>query len=147
MWWFLGIPALLIALLLALSRRRAFLWLSAIASFVGIVVGYLEFTGLPDDARITPVLMMFSVGALVFSLLGISASRRDGGHYIAISLNAGAGATLVITTWLCIDQVRAAYVPGLDSPWLARISLPMLLAIGLVSAVDGITRIVKPQAE
>ncbi len=144
-WWFLGIPALLLALLLALTRRRAFLWLAAIASGIGVVVGYLEFTGLPDDARITPVLMMFSAGALVISLMGISASRRDGGHYIAISLNAGAGATLVITTWLCIDQVRAAYVPGLDSPWIARTTLPLLLAIGLVSAVDGITRIVKPQ--
>jgi hypothetical protein len=78
--------------------------------------------------------------------MGTSASRRDGGHYIAISLNAGAGATLAITAWLCIDQVRAAYVPGLDAPWMARALIPALLAIGLVSAIDGITRIVKPQS-
>lgn len=144
MWWLVGVPALLIALMFALARPRVFLWLTSIVSVMGIVVGYLEFTGLPDDARITPVLMMFSVGALVISLMGISASRRDGGHYVAISLNAGAGATLVIVTWLCIDQVRAAYVPGLDAPWLARVLLPVMLAVGLVSAVDGITRIVKP---
>ena len=145
LWWALGIPALLVALILALSRPRAFFWLTTIASIIGMVVGYLEYTGLPDDARITPVLMMFCVGALVISLLGISASRRDGGHYIAVSLNAGAGVTLVITAWLCIDQVRAAYVPGLDSPWIARASLPALLAVGVVAAIDGITRVVKPQ--
>jgi len=53
---------------------------------------------------------------------------------------------LAITAWLCIDQVRAAYVPGLDAPWMARALIPALLAIGLVSAIDGITRIVKPQS-
>lgn len=145
-WWLVGIPALMLALLLALTRRRVFLWLTAIAAVIGIVVGYLEFTGLPDGARITPVLMLFSVGALIISGIGISASRRDGGHYIAISLNAGAGATLVIVSWLCFSQVRAAYVPGLDAAWIARTTIPMLMAIGLVAAVDGITRIVKPQS-
>lgn len=145
-WWLAGVPALLIALLLALTRRRVFLWLTAVASVIGIAVGYLEFTGLPEGARITPVLMMFCAGALVISAVGISSSRRAGGHYIAVSLNAGAGATLAIVSWLCLDQVRAAYVPGLDSPWMARVTVPTLLAIGLVSAVDGITRIVKPQS-
>lgn len=144
-WWFIGVIALLIAIVLALTRRRVFLWLTAVASVVGIAVGYLEFTGLPDGARVTPVLMMFCAGALVVSMMSISASRRDGGHYVAVSLNAGAGATLAIAAWLCIDQVQAAYVPGLDSPWMARVTIPMLLSIGLVAAVDGITRIVKPK--
>lgn len=145
-WWLIGIPALMVALVLALTRRRVFLWLTAIAAVIGIAVGYLEFTGLPDGARITPVLMLFSFGALIISVIGISASRRDGGHYIAVSLNAGAGATLVIVSWLCFSQVRAAYVPGLDAAWIARVTIPMLMAVGLVSAVDGITRIVKPQS-
>jgi hypothetical protein len=77
--------------------------------------------------------------------MSISASRRDGGHYVAVSLNAGAGATLMIAAWLCIDQVRAAYVPGLESAWIARATIPAMLAVGLVAAVDGITRIVKPK--
>lgn len=145
LWWLTGVPALFIALLLALTRRRVFLWLTAVAAVIGIVVGYFEFTGLPDGARITPVLMLFCCGALLISAIGISSSRRDGGHYIAVSLNAGAGATLVIVSWLCFSQVRAAYVPGLDSPWIARATIPVLIAIGLVAAVDGITRIVKPQ--
>lgn len=145
LWWFAGVPALLLALLLALTRRRVFLLLTAALSLIGIAVGYLEFTGLPDDARITPVLMMFCAGALVVSIMSISASRRDGGHYVAVSLNAGAGATLVIAAWLCIDQVRAAYVPGLESAWIARATIPAMLAVGLVAAVDGITRIVKPK--
>lgn len=147
LWWLAGLPALLLALLLAMTRPRAFMWLTAIAAVIGIVIGYLEFTGLPEGARITPVMMLFSSGALVISAIGISASRRDGGHFIAVSLNAGAGATLVIVSWLCFAQVRAAYVPGLDAPWIARMTIPMLMAIGLVAAVDGITRIVRPQTE
>ena len=66
-WWLLGIPAMLLTVVLALMRRRAFLWLAAVSSAVGIMVGYLEFTGLPEGARITPVLLMFSAGTLVIS--------------------------------------------------------------------------------
>lgn len=143
-WWFLGLPAILIAVMLSLARRRLFLWLAAVASVAGVVVGYFEFTGLPEGARITPVLMMFSAGALVISCVSITASRRDGGHHVAVSLNAGAGATLVIASWLCMGQVRAAYVPGLEWAWMARALVPMMMGIGLVSAIDGITRIVRP---
>lgn len=146
LWWLLAIPGLLISLLLALTRRRLLLWLTAMVSAAGIVLGYFEFTGLPEGARITPILMLFCAGALAISVASIAASRRDGGHFVAVSLNAGAGATLAIAAWLCLDQVRAAYVPGLDSPWFARAIMPMMLAIGLVSAIDGITRIVKPQS-
>lgn len=146
-WWLLGIPAMVLAVALALMRRRAFMWLAVVVSAVGVVVGYLEFTGLPDDARITPVLMMFSAAALVIAGVAVASLKRSGGHHIAVSLNAGAGATLVIVTWLCLDQVRAAYVPGLESPWMARVALPVMLGVGIVSAVDGITRIVKPPAK
>lgn len=146
LWWLAGIPALLLALLLAMIRPRVSMWLTAVAAVVGLVVGYLEFTGLPEGARVTPVLMLFCFGALVISAIGMTASRRDGGHYIAVSLNAGAGATLAIVSWLCFSQVRAAYVPGLETPSIARVTIPMLMAIGLVATIDGIARIVKPQS-
>ena len=146
-WWLFGLPAILLAVVLALTRRRLFLWLAAVASVKGIIVGYLEFTGLPDDARITPVLMMFSAGALVISAMAIAASRRDGRHHVAVSLNAGAGVALVIVAWLCVDQIRAAYVPGIEWPWMARATLPSLMGIGLVSAIDGVTRIMRPPQE
>ena len=146
-WWLFGLPAIFLAVVLALTRRRLFLWLAAVASVKGIIVGYLEFTGLPADARITPVLMMFSAGALVISAMAIATSRRDGRHHVAVSLNAGAGVALVIVAWLCVDQIRAAYVPGIEWPWMARATLPSLMGIGLVSAIDGVTRILRPPQE
>ncbi len=143
-WWLVGVPAMLLTVALALTRRRVFLWLAAVSAVCGMAVGYLEFTGLPEGARITPVMLMFSAGTLVIAGLAIGASRRDGGHYVAVSLNAGAGAALVIVSWLCYDQVRAAYVPGLDWPWMARIMIPAMLGIGIVTALDGIARIARP---
>lgn len=143
-WWLLVLPGMLIAAVLALTRRRAFLWVAAVVSVLAVIVGYLEYTGLPDGARITPVLMFFGAGSLLIAGLAIDASRRAGGHYISISLNAGAGAALVIGAWLCSPQVRSAYVPGLDSPWMARALVPLMLGVGLVTAVDGIVRVTRP---
>ena len=62
---------------------------------------------------------------------------------IALSLNAGAGAALVVGAWLTADQVRAAYIPGIDAMWLARIAIPVMMGVGLVSVIDGVTRIVR----
>ena len=143
-WWLVGAPAMLLTVALALMRRRAFLWLTAVVALAGIAVGYLEFTGLPEGARITPVMLMFSAGTLVIAGLAIGASRRDGSHHIAVSLNAGAGAALVIVAWLCSGQVRASYVPGLDWPWIARVVVPAMLGTGIVTAFDGIARVARP---
>jgi hypothetical protein len=69
--------------------------------------------------------------------------RGPSSQYIAVSLNAGAGATLVVCAWLCADQVRAAYVPGIDQEWLVRMLIPALLGIGFVATIDGVTRIMR----
>lgn len=143
-WWLIGLPAMALTFALAAMRRRAFLWLAAVMSIAGVVVGYLEFTGLPEGARITPVMFMFSIGTLAIAGLAIGASHRDGNHHVAVSLNAGAGAALVIVAWLCSGQVRAAYVPGLDWPWMARAVIPMMLGAGIVTTFDGIARIARP---
>ena len=143
-WWLLGLPAMALTFVLAIARRRVFLWLVVIASAAGSIVGYMEFVGLPTGARITPLLLVFSVGAGILGLVAISASRRDGGHHVAISMNAGAGATLVMVVWILWSQVRAAYVPGLSDPWIARTVLPVMLGVGLVTAIDGIAGIVRP---
>lgn len=143
-WWLLAVPGMLLVALLAFARRRVFLWAAAVVSVLAVLVGWLEYTGLPDGARITPVLMFFGAGSLLISGLAIDASRRAGGHFVSISLNAGAGAALVIGALLCSPQVRAAYVPGLESTWMARALIPLMLGAGLVTAVDGIIRVVRP---
>ena len=144
LWWLVGFAALLCAVVLSGRRRKEFFTLTFLMSMVGVVVGVMQFIGLPDGARITPLILMFSSGAAVVAATSMFIQRR--GHasqHIALSLNAGAGATLVVCAWLCADQVRAAYVPGIDQEWLVRILIPALLGIGFVATIDGVTRIMR----
>jgi hypothetical protein len=103
----------------------------------------LEFTGLPKGAQITPVMLMFCAGAAAIAIAASIRLIRPGAMHIALSLNAGAGAALVVGAWLTADQVRAAYIPGLDAMWLARTAIPVMIGVGLVAAVDGVTRIIR----
>ena len=142
-WWLLIIPAVAIAVLLALLRRRTFFGLVVAASLLGVITGFLEFTGLPDDAQITPVMLMFCAGATAIAIAASVRLIRPGAMHIALSLNAGAGAALVVGAWLTADQVRAAYIPGIDALWLARTAIPVMMGVGLVSVIDGVTRIIR----
>lgn len=143
-WWMFGLVALLVAVGLSLAQRKVFFLSVAVVSLMGIIVGALEYYGLPHGARITPVLVLFSAAAWVIATASLAKRFQKNGALVAISLNAGAGATLVVTAWLCIDQVRAAYVPGLDNAWLARILIPVMFGVGIVSVIDGVIRIAFP---
>ena len=144
LWWLAGFASLLCAVVLSVRRRREFFVLTFLVSMVGVAIGLMQYLGLPDGARITPMILMFSTGAAVVAAVSMFMQRR--GHasqHIAVSLNAGAGATLVVCGWLCADQVRAAYVPGIDLEWLVRMLIPALLGIGFVATIDGVTRIMR----
>jgi hypothetical protein len=144
LWWLAGFASLLCAVVLSVRRRREFFVLTFLVSMVGVAIGLMQYLGLPDGARITPMILMFSTGAAVVAAVSMFMQRR--GHasqHIALSLNAGAGATLVVCGWLCADQVRAAYVPGIDQEWLVRMLIPALLGIGFVATIDGVTRIMR----
>jgi hypothetical protein len=144
LWWLAGFASLLCAVVLSVRRRREFFVLTFLVSMVGVAIGLMQYLGLPDGARITPMILMFSTGAAVVAAVSMFMQRR--GHasqHIAVSLNAGAGATLVVCGWLCADQVRAAYVPGIDQQWIVRMLIPILLGIGFVATIDGVTRIMR----
>ena len=144
LWWLAGFIALLIAVVLSVRRRKEFFALTFLMSMAGVVVGAMQYVGLPDGARITPLILMFSAGASVVAATSMFMQRRgQASQHIALSLNAGAGATLVVCGWLCADQVRAAYVPGIDQEWLVRMLIPALLGIGFVATIDGVTRIMR----
>ena len=144
LWWLAGLIALLSAVVLSVRRRREFFALTFLMSMVGVVVGAMQYVGLPDGARITPLILMFSTGAAAVAATSMFMQRRgQASHHIALSLNAGAGATMVVCGWLCADQVRAAYVPGIDQEWLVRMLIPALLGIGFVATIDGVTRIMR----
>lgn len=144
LWWLAGFAALLCAVVLSVRRRREFFAVTFLMSLVGVVVGVMQFVGLPDGARITPLILMFSTGAAVVSATSMFIQRRgQASQHISVSLNAGAGATMIVCAWLCADQVRAAYVPGVDHEWIVRLLIPTLLGIGLVATIDGVMRIVR----
>jgi hypothetical protein len=144
LWWTIGLLALLCAVVLSVRRRKEFFILTFLMSIVGVVVGAMQYVGLPDGARITPLILMFSSGAAIVAAISIFMQRRSkSSQHVAVSLNAGAGATLVVCAWLCADQVRAAYVPGIDQEWLVRMLIPALLGIGFVATIDGVTRIMR----
>jgi hypothetical protein len=142
-WWLFIIPAVAIAVALSLLRRRSFFALVVGASLLGVVTGLLEFTGLPKGAQITPVMLMFCAGAASIAIAAAIRLIRPGAMHIAVSLNAGAGAALVVGAWLTADQVRAAYIPGLDAVWLARAAIPVMMGIGFTAVIDGVTRIIR----
>ena len=144
LWWLAGFVALLCAVVLSARRRREFFAATFLMSIVGVLVGVIQYVGLPDGARITPLILMFSAGASAVAAVSMFMQRRGAAsQHIAVSLNAGAGATLVVCAWLCADQVRAAYVPGIDQEWLVRMLIPALLGIGFVATIDGVTRIMR----
>jgi hypothetical protein len=143
-WWLFGAGALVVAVGVSIARRKVLYGLVAAVSVAGVIVGALEYYGLPHGARITPVLGLFCVAASAIALASLARRFHHNGALVAMSLNAGAGATLIVSGWLCIDQVRAAYVPGLDQPWMARVLIPVMLGVGIISVVDAVLRIAFP---
>ena len=146
-WWIFGVLSLLAAVALTMTRQR-FLHLVLLAiSLLGTVVGTMQLLGLPRGARITPLLLLFSaIAAVVCTVALVTGRRTDAPQYVSFACQAGVGAALSVCAWLCFDQVRAAYVPGFDSAWIVRVVIPVMLGMGLVAAIDGVTRVVRETA-
>lgn len=143
LWWLVAVGAVIASVLLAMSRRRLVLPVLMAVSLAGIAVGALAFTGLSGEAQITPVLLLFSAGAFVLSVVNAVVRRLSANSDYEDALNAGAGAMMVIGMWLCIEQVSTAYVPGLASPWMARLVLTTMAGVGISAVVNGVLRIAK----
>ena len=143
LWWGIGALVLVAAVVLSIANRRALLMLLLAISAAGSIIGAVEFLGLPGDARITPLMFIFSAVATVLSAVALiaHAKRRS---MIVDPIVAGVGLTFLVLTWQVRDQVRAFYVPGLDAEFLARIIVPSIFGAGIVALVDGVKRVVFP---
>ena len=146
-WWLIGMVALLLAVALTLSRSRILHIALLAVAMVGVVVGTMQLLGLPTGARITPLLLMFSIGAALMGTATLFVARTTKvPQYVALAMQAGIGATFVVCAWLCFDQVRAAYVPGVGPTWIVRSLVPVMLGMGVVSMIDGVMRVVRDTA-
>ena len=146
-WWLLGMIALLIAVALTLTRARILHVALLAVSMIGIVVGTMQLLGLPNGARITPLLLLFSISAAVIATAILFVGSHTGSaRYASMAMQAGVGATFVVCAWLCFDQVRAAYVPGVGPAWIVRSLVPIMLGVGFVAMIDGVMRVVRDTA-
>lgn len=146
-WWLFGVVSLLAAVALTLMKKRILQLVLLVISLVGVVVGTMQLIGLPNGARITPILLMFSGAAAVICTAALFAGRKaETLHHASLALQAGVGATFAVCAWLCFDQVRAAYVPGAQQMWMVRSLIPIMLGMGLVAAIDGVTRVLRDSA-
>jgi hypothetical protein len=146
-WWAFGMVSLLLAVALTLMRKRILHLVLLAISLVGVVIGTTQLFGLPSGARITPLLLAFSLSAALICTAALIVGRKtESSQYASLALQAGVGATFVVCAWLCFDQVRAAYVPGVQQMWIVRSLIPIMLGIGLVAVIDGVTRVLRDSA-
>lgn len=141
-WWLLGLAGLATAFAACQWRRRAVAVLVVVLAGAGLVVGAAQWRGLPAGARVAPVLGVFSAIAIVAGLAAVVASRTGRGH-LAPVMTTGAAVSMVTAVWLCAAQVRAAHVPGLSSAVPSRVLLPVMLGVGLVTAIDGVMSVLR----
>ena len=148
-WWLTAIPvAAAVALLLSRRRNRGHVLLAVVAAF-GAVTGLLQWVSLPAGARITPLLLLFSTGACIAECAAFALIRHPGAsdrnEWIAASVSAGAGVTMLLAVWMSWQQVLSAYVPMTGPVWPARIAVVTLAGAGIVAAVDGVMRVMRVQ--
>ncbi len=146
LWWGVGVIVLIATVMLSVLNRRALIVLLLGISAAGTIIGALEFLGLPGEARVTPLMFIFSVVALLLSAVAIFADAKKR-SVVVDPLIAGIGLTFLVLTWQVRDQVRAFYVPGLEAEFLARILVPSIFGAGIVALVDGVKRVVFPERE
>jgi hypothetical protein len=146
LWWGIGAVVLVLAVMLSLVQRRALLLLLLAVSVAGAIIGALEFLGLPSEARITPLMFIFSIVAVLLSIVAIVSDVKNR-NVIVDPVVAGIGLTFLVLTWQVRDQVRAFYVPGLEAEFLARVVIPSIFGAGIVALVDGVRRVVFPDSD
>lgn len=144
LWWGIGAIVLIATVVLSVANRRALLLLLLAISAAGTIIGALEYLGLPGEARITPLMFIFSAVATLLSIAAIVAHAKNR-SIVVDPIVAGIGLTFLVLTWQVRDQVRAFYIPGLDAEFLARVVVPSIFGAGIVALVDGVKRVVFPE--
>lgn len=149
LWWFTGLVGAALAGFLAVRHRGRYHVCLACVAALGTATGTRQWLSLPGAARIRPLMMLFCAGALVAAAAASVVRRRSGGgpqtEWIASSISAGAGATMLLAAWMSWQQVQSAYLPMLGPSWMARITVTTLVGAGTVAVVDGLVRAMRVQ--
>lgn len=148
-WWFTALIGAAAVGLLAIGKRGRYYASLAWVASLGTVTGLLQWLDLPSAARITPLMMLFGIGALVAAGVAIVLGRRAGRgpqmEWIASSMSAGSGAAMLLAAWMSWQQVQSAYVPMIGPLWIARMTVTTLVGAGVVAVIDGVVRAMRVQ--
>jgi len=140
LWWLFGLPFVVLAVLVASLRRQRSAELALVVSAAAMIVGAIQYFGLPSQARVTPVMLGFATFSAAIAAI---AARRKSNDATDGALCAGAGLTMAILAWLLREQVHRAYIPGLSAEWCARGVIVACLATGVVTTLAGITKVIR----
>lgn len=148
-WWLLGLVGLGAAALLARAHRRRYYAAVLAVGAWSAVTGYLQWSALPAGARITPLMLVFGAGTALTGAAALFAARRTDprSDWVASSLAAGAGAAMLVATWMSYEQVLSAYVPTAGPVWTARANVAVLLGFGVVAVIDGVMRVMRVESD
>ena len=148
-WWFTAVFGAATVGLLALRHRRRYRASLVWVAVLGTVTGTLQWVSMPATARITPLMMLFCLGALLAAVIAVVLGRReDKGpqtEWIASSVSAGAGAAMLLAAWMSWQQVQSAWLPMTGPMWMARVTVTTLVGAGAVAVTDGVIRAVRVQ--
>lgn len=149
-WWLSGFAATAAMVVFAVRRRRAFMWSAPVVGAAAAVVGAVQWFGTDPGARVVPLLAAFGALASLVGVVALLSGRASSARAALMSaaLNAGSGASLVVVAVLTADHVQSAWLPGLewgggDWSWIARALVPIVLATGVVTTIDGVARVVR----
>ncbi|MFM8826924.1 MAG: hypothetical protein ACKOFT_07580 [Actinomycetota bacterium] len=148
-WWAAGLAGIVLAALLARShRRRYYVAVTAVGAWSALT-GFLQWVALPAGARITPLMLVFGAGTALTGAAALVVARRTDlrSDWVASSLAAGAGAAMLVVTWMSYEQVLSAYVPMPGPVWTARANVAVLLGFGIVAVIDGVMRVMRVESD
>ena len=148
-WWLLGLAGLAAAAVLARTHRRRYYAAVLAVGAWSTVTGFLQWAALPAGARITPLMLVFGAGTALTGAAALFAARRTDvrSDWVASSLAAGAGAAMLVVTWMSHEQVLSAYVPMTGPAWTARANVAVLLGFGVVAVIDGVMRVMRVESD
>jgi hypothetical protein len=94
-------------------------------------------------------MLVFGAGTALTGAAALFVARRTDlrSDWVASSLAAGAGAAMLVVTWMSYEQVLSAYVPMAGPVWTARANVAVLLGFGVVAVIDGVMRVMRVESD
>lgn len=136
-WWLLCIPAGLVALLVR-RRRLLPIGLGVLGVSLAAIDG-LRMLSLPSIGRQTPTVGIAGAVTVVIAAVALLNRREK----YAGAVTAGMGTAACLASYVGIDWITKAVLPGMVQEWLARGTVVLLAGAGAAALYIGVTEALK----